>query len=126
MATRALLVIIAATVIISVLPRNERSQIHFDVGKPWMQSAVIAKFQFPVYKSDEAIAAERDSIVNNFSPYYRIDTSIEKRSLDDFASMFGTEFIAAGGRIQICHHTRASQDIRGGCHGTNGICPTGC
>lgn len=91
MATRALLVIIAATVIISVLPRTERSQIHFDVGKPWMQSAVIAKFQFPVYKSDEAIAAERDSIVNNFSPYYRIDTSIEKRSLDDFASMFGTE-----------------------------------
>ena len=83
--TRILLVIIVAGIIISVLPKTESAQIHYDIGKPWMQGTVIAKFQFPIYKSDEVIQAERDSIVKHFPPYYKLDADIEKQCLDEFA-----------------------------------------
>ena len=87
-ATRIALMAVTIAAIVSFLPKSEAAHFRYDVGKPWMQGTVIAKFQFPVYKSEEAINVERDSIVSNFQPYYRIDANVEKRALDKFAEDF--------------------------------------
>lgn len=95
MATRFVLVILTAAIIISVLPRTESARMHYDIGKPWMLNTVIAKFQFPVYKSDESLQAERDSLLKSFPPYYRLDESVGKKSLDEFAASFGDEGVVS-------------------------------
>ena len=53
----------------------------YDVGKPWMYASLIAKFDFPVYKSDAVIQQEKDSLLAYFQPYYNYDKGMEKRQL---------------------------------------------
>ena len=60
------------------LPRTEHPQIHYDIGKPWPYSSFIAKFDFPIYKTDETIKKEQDSIVKMFQPYYNYDANVEE------------------------------------------------
>ncbi len=87
--TRSLLVIISVTVIVCFIPRNSGPQFRYDIGKPWMYGSLIAQFDFPIYKTDEAIKAERDSMVCNFEPYYNFDQSTESKQIarffDDFS-----------------------------------------
>lgn len=86
--TRIALVIVTVTIIVCFLPRNEGQQFHYDIGKPWMYGSFIAKFDFPIYKTDEAIRTERDSLLQQFQPYYQFDSSIEKKEIDRFKSDF--------------------------------------
>lgn len=71
-----------------VLPRNEGRQFRYDVGKPWMYGSVIATFDFPIYKTDEAIKHEQDSLLRQFQPYYTVKSNVGneqiKRFLHDF------------------------------------------
>ena len=62
--TRSALVIVSVIIIVWFLPRNSGPQFRYDVGKPWMYGSLIAKFDFPIYKTDEAIKAEQDSLLN--------------------------------------------------------------
>lgn len=71
------LVIITVSIIVWFLPRTEGKMFHYDVGKPWMYGQLIAKFDFPVFKTDEALQAERDTVYNSFQPYYNRDQNIE-------------------------------------------------
>ncbi|MBR1401816.1 MAG: HDIG domain-containing protein [Prevotella sp.] len=84
--------IIAATVVLLVwfLPRDSGPQFRYDVGKPWMYGSLIARFDFPIYKTDEAIKAEQDSILNNFEPYYSYNAEQEKLQIAKFKSTFGS------------------------------------
>ena len=61
LATKTVLVCITVAIIVWFLPRNEGRMYRYDVGKPWMYGSVIAKFDFPIYKTDEAIKHEQDS-----------------------------------------------------------------
>ena len=81
MASRTALVIVAVVMIVLFLPRTKGKLFHYDEGKPWMYGSFIAKFDFPVYKSDEAVKAEQDSVLKYFQPYYNYDSSVEKKVL---------------------------------------------
>ena len=74
-------VLVSLLVIVWFLPRNNTPQMRYDVGKPWMYGSLIAKFDFPIYKSDQVIQQERDSLLALFQPYYHYDRSMEKRQL---------------------------------------------
>lgn len=80
------LIIIAVIIIVFFLPRNSGPQFRYDVGKPWMYSSLIAKFDFPIYKTEEAIKEEKDSITNSFEPYYNYDANVEKEQVAKFLS----------------------------------------
>ncbi|MDY6205736.1 MAG: HDIG domain-containing protein [Prevotella sp.] len=90
-ALRTALAAFITAIIVLFLPRSEAEHYRYIEGKPWMQGTVIAKFQFPVYKSEEVINAERDSVIQHFQPYYRIDVNVEKQALDEFAARFQNE-----------------------------------
>jgi HDIG domain protein len=74
-------VLVSLLVIVWFLPRNNKSQLRYDVGKPWMYGSLIAKFDFPVYKSDEVIREEKDSLLALFQPYYNYDKAMEKKQM---------------------------------------------
>ncbi len=74
--------LVSLLVIVWFLPRNTTPQMRYDVGKPWMYGSLIAKYDFPIYKSDGVIQQERDSLLALFQPYYHYDRAMEKRQLD--------------------------------------------
>lgn len=76
------------TLIVWLLPRNEELRLHYQVGQPWMYNTLIAPFEFPVYKSDETIKAEQDSVLKDFQPYYNYETDVESNAIASFEKDF--------------------------------------
>ena len=87
--TKVVLILFTVSIIVWFLPRNEGRQFRYDVGKPWMYGSVIATFDFPIYKTDESIKHEQDSLLKQFQPYYTVNTTVGdeqvKRFLHDFS-----------------------------------------
>jgi len=83
-ATRIVIVIVTVALIVWFLPRDEGQKFRYDVGKPWTYGSVIAKFDFPVYKTDEAIKHEQDSLLGLFQPYYNYNNNVEKKMVEKF------------------------------------------
>ena len=70
--------------IVWALPRNESKQFRYDIGKPWMYGSFIAKFDFPIYKTDETIKEQEDSLLETYQPYYNYDPAVEKKQVSKF------------------------------------------
>ena len=81
---RVLLVVVTVALIVWALPHNERQRYKYDVGKPWMYGSFIAKFDFPVYKTDATIKAQEDSLLETFQPYYNYDKTVEAKMVQRF------------------------------------------
>lgn len=86
--SRIALVLISVVIIVLFIPRNSGPQFRYDVGKPWMYSSLIAKFDFPIYKTDEAIKQERDSLLRNFEPYFNFKDNMESAQMTRFFEDF--------------------------------------
>lgn len=86
--SRTLLVLITVLLIVWALPRNESKQFRYDIGKPWMYGSFIAKFDFPIYKTDETIKEQEDSLLETYQPYYNYDPAVEKKQVSKFLADF--------------------------------------
>lgn len=58
-----------------MLPGNSEMDQYYEVGKPWTYDAKIAPMDFPIYKTEARIQAERDSLQCFLMPYMDVDTS---------------------------------------------------
>lgn len=87
-ATKAVLICVTVAIIVWFLPHNEGRQYRYDVGKPWMYGSVIAKFDFPIYKTDESIKHEQDSLLKQFLPYYTVNPNTENVQVHRFRHDF--------------------------------------
>ncbi len=81
---RAVLVILSIGLIVWAMPHDNRSYFHIEKGKPWKYADFTAPFDFPVYKSDEAIRAEKDSLMKSYEPYYQYDHDKEAQMVSKF------------------------------------------
>jgi cyclic-di-AMP phosphodiesterase PgpH len=79
------LLLFAASIIIvvAISPREGKFRYEFQKGKPWLGSSLIAQWDFPVQKPDYVFNAERDSILKNFSPYYKLSADVEKNKISE-------------------------------------------
>ncbi len=82
--TRMTLVIIAVTIIVWFLPRTEGHMYHYDINRPWMYGQLIAKFDFPIFKTEEVFKAEQDSIRAHFRPYFQKKSHVEQLQIARF------------------------------------------
>lgn len=93
---------LTVAIIVWFLPRDSNSKrYNYDVGKPWMYQSFIAQFDFPIYKSEDAIKQEQDSILKELMPYYNYDPTREKKELERFNNDFSSELTG------LSHHYRA-------------------
>ena len=79
-----LLTLILLALVITVLSPHDEDTFQYQViqGKPWLgDELLVAPFNFPIYKSDEMIQRERDSVRQSILPYYQIDTLIGAKML---------------------------------------------
>ncbi|MGM9805577.1 MAG: HD family phosphohydrolase [Candidatus Aphodosoma sp.] len=72
-----------------LMPHTGRVDRYFEIGKPWAYDLLMAPVDFPVYKTDERLAADRDSALAALVPYYELDTSVAEKQLLAFAGMYG-------------------------------------
>lgn len=82
--SRIVLVVLTVALIVALLPRSQGKMFHYDEGKPWMYGQLIAKFDFPIFKSEETLKNERDSIMKNFRPYFNVNPKIEEQKIGQF------------------------------------------
>lgn len=74
--------IVAALLIAYFFPREGKFRYQFYEGKPWRYGLLTAPSDFPIYKTDADVQAEKDSALKKFEPYYRIDPAIETEQID--------------------------------------------
>ena len=75
---KALIFIVSVAFITYFLPRDSKFNYQFDIDKPWKYGQLMATFDFPIYKSEEVVKREQDSLLRRFQPYYSLDKQVEK------------------------------------------------
>ena len=83
----------AALVVMLLAPRNRSFQYQFSSGKPWAYELVTAPYDFPIYKSDEQMRMEQDSIRQEALPVYTLDSEMLPRMLNKLHDRYTKEFI---------------------------------
>ena len=81
---RSALVLATTAVIVWLMPRNTQSSFKIERGKPWVYNDLSAPFDFPIYKSEEAVKAERDSLMKSYEPYYIYNEEIVGKQVRQF------------------------------------------
>ena len=79
------LIAVTVTIIVWLMPRSSFNTFKIEKGKPWNYADLKAPFDFPIYKSDEAVKAERDSLMREYEPYYLFNNDIVTKELRQFA-----------------------------------------
>ena len=83
-AIQAFLYFMATAVVIAYFfPREGKFRYQFHEGKPWRYGLLTAPSDFPIYKSDAELKAERDSLQARFRPYFRLDDRVAGQALGD-------------------------------------------
>ena len=63
-------VVATVAVIVWFMPRDHQNSFKIEKGRPWIHADLKAPFDFPIYKSDAAVKAERDSMMGLYEPYF--------------------------------------------------------
>ncbi|MDG1729412.1 MAG: HDIG domain-containing protein [Algibacter sp.] len=89
---KALLFICTTFLIVYLFPKSGKFKYNFEKGKPWQSESLQAPFDFAIKKTDEEIASEKKSIINNAILYFDIDNSIQPKVNDAFKEQFKAIF----------------------------------
>ena len=87
---KALIFIGTVGVIVYFLPRDGKFNYQFDIDKPWKYGQLMATFDFPIYKDDQVVKREQDSILASFQPYFQLDKNTEKEVIKKLKNDYQT------------------------------------
>ena len=86
--TLLILVLGTTAIIVWSLPREGNHYQKIEQGRPWHYGTLTAPFDFPVYKSEATIKAERDSALKEYEPYYSYQKEVGGQQVRKFANDF--------------------------------------
>ena len=81
----------AVVLIVYFLPRDVRFIYQFDLNKPWRYGQLMATFDFPIYKPDEVIEREQDSIFKHFQPYFSLDATVGNEAINQLRTDYQSD-----------------------------------
>ena len=70
------------------LPKGGYNKYEYKVGEPWDDVQVIAQDSFPVYKSEDQLKRESDSLRNYYEPYFAFDKSVYEKQAANLREAF--------------------------------------
>jgi cyclic-di-AMP phosphodiesterase PgpH len=73
---RIILFVVSVAIIVYFFPKEGKFKYEYKQGMPWMHETLNSPFDFPIYKTDNEVAQEKDSIANNEKPFFRFDPGI--------------------------------------------------
>ena len=65
-----LFTLVSVLLLTLVVPREGKFVFEYKEGTPWKYAPLIADFEFPIIKSEKAIKMEKDSVLQNFQPFF--------------------------------------------------------
>lgn len=91
--TVACTLLVSVVTLIYFLPRESKFGYVYELNKPWHYPQLIASYDFVIYKTDDEVKRERDSVVRQFVPYYRVDSLVAEKQIaalrkDSYAGKF--------------------------------------
>lgn len=90
--------VIGVIVFISFLfPSANEFSFRYQEGQTWLYSDLVADYNFPVLKRDDLIASERQSVKDNFIPFYDYNSSRG----DSVRIAFGNDFDELISQLQL-------------------------
>lgn len=106
--TKVLLLAFSVAVIVMLLPKEQRFKYEFQKGKPWLHADLIAPFDFPIYKTKDAIEADRQALLDELKPYFRYDRDrtqklrkeVSDRFRESWTGRYGPEDILIPERLR--------------------------
>lgn len=73
--------LVSVVTLIYFLPRESKFGYVYELNKPWHYPQLIASYDFVIYKTDDEVKRERDSVVRQFVPYYRVDSLVAENQI---------------------------------------------
>ena len=83
-AKRSAFVLITVMLIVWFMPRERQEVYKFEQGKVWNYPDLTAMFDFPVFKSEAVIEAERKDSLKKFKPCYQYNASVKSQKIEAF------------------------------------------
>ena len=80
------LFVLLVILIVMLYPSEDKFKYQFEIGKPWTYELITASFDFPIYKSEKQIAKEKEDILKDYTPYYKLDTTIINSQINKLLS----------------------------------------
>lgn len=81
---KCLIFIVTVSIITYFMPKEGKFNYEFDINTPWKYGLLQASFNFPIYKSDQQVQKEQDSLLISYQPYFQMDKNVEKNMLNKF------------------------------------------
>ncbi len=96
---RIIIVLIICGTIVYLFPKTGSFQYEFQKGSPWRYETLNAPFDFPIYKTDAELAAEREKITREQTPIFNLKTEVKEKQTTRFAratEKYRNSYTAAG------------------------------
>ena len=110
---RMLLSLATTIIVVMLLPHDNVPSFDVKVGSPWQYDQLIADNEIPIFKSEELLARERDSLLSKFEPYYNFSVAVREQSLHKFRDKFaaGIPGLSSGFAHYVANRIRQAYDI---------------
>ena len=87
---RILIVTGTIAIIVWSMPHDNEANFKIERGKPWRYADFTAPFDFPIYKSEDLVKKERDSLIKIFEPYYNYNPATETNRIKQFTQDYSS------------------------------------
>lgn len=92
-------------------PNNIRLDYNFEPGESWRYEDLRAPFAFPIKKSDNILAQEKEYLAKDFMPYYRLNTELGKQQIASFEAAFAQRYQELDDSLQALIDSSQAQDL---------------
>lgn len=82
--TLAVAFIAVVALLVYFMPRETKFGYEYEQGRPWRYNSLIATYDFPIYKTQEEVETERDSVMRTFQPFYVENADVAKNEIAEF------------------------------------------
>ncbi len=89
---RIIIFLVVSSMVLYLFPREGKFKYEFRKGEPWGYDLLVAPFNFPIYKTERDLSAEKDSLLKSYTPYYEVDTSYYGSLKQQLDARFSSEW----------------------------------
>lgn len=79
-----LFTLVSVLLLTLAVPREGKFVFEYKEGTPWKYAPLIADFEFSIIKSEKAIKMEKDSVLQNFQPFFNKSITIGQQQVKAF------------------------------------------
>lgn len=80
-------------ILVSLFPREGKFKYEYQKGSPWLHEDLIAPFDFAILKPAAELKKERNTVLNDLQPYFRIDDVIPTAKFKELSDMFDSAWV---------------------------------